>query len=236
MSALHAGDTCDPVNIWLWERSKPREHDEVADSSVIRRHLLACVYGGDISDWSVGWNDLGKPRVIGSSSSQPIRISATRTENIEAFACCRHGALGVDIESMSHSADRLHYVCHAFTQREQHILAQQVDKDIAIIDLWLLKESYGKAVGIGIDILQEEHYFDLRDRSRPRLYRKNSPSYDDTKWQFHITAPRSDLRLALAVKSVNHQKIPVRMQWIDTHNIFLPWKPHVRPETRLHPC
>ncbi len=236
MSTLQPVDPPDPVNIWLWETSERHEYDEIPDSSAIRRHLLASTYGGAISDWSVGCSDLGKPIVTCSASSQNIRISAARTGNVEVFACSHHGALGVDIETLSHSTDRLHYVSRTFAPKEQDFLAQQADKNLAIINLWTLKESYGKAMGVGMDFSQEEHCFDLSDRSRPQLYSENTPSWDGEKWQFHNAAPRSDLRLAIAIQSENHRPIPVRMQWIETNNILLPPKLTVRSDTGIHSC
>ena len=222
MIANHRVDTGDSIHVWMWEMGQQCRRDGVTDKSATRRQLLACTYGGAIGDWVIKKDHRGKPLVTGPADAQHISISAARTGNIEVFACSHNGELGVDVETLTHSTDQLHYVSRTFSLDEQNVLELQADKDASIIDLWTLKEAYGKAVGVGVDISERQHRFDLTKRPRPRLYIENVPSCDCSRWQFRLCSPRSDLRLATAINPEGEQQIPVRVQWIEADHVFSP--------------
>lgn len=151
----------DKIYVWLWDARLVHARESQITTSIIRRRLLSQSYGGTIDDWKVMHNQHGQLTAASRVCSRGISISAARTGDTEAFACCSAQSLGIDIETTHHSTERLKYVSDTFCAHERHDLDKAAHTTARIIDLWTLKEAYGKALGVGMDMEPHQCHFIL---------------------------------------------------------------------------
>lgn len=110
--------------------------------SLLGISLLKMIQTNELgSSYSLSHTDSGKPYLVGYSGE----ISITHSDGTVAVGLSA-GKLGIDIESRLVGSDG----CLFLSRQEQLVIQQQTDKDQDLLTkLWVLKESYVKALGCG---------------------------------------------------------------------------------------
>jgi len=94
----------------------------------------------------------GKPAVVATDLSPPIRFSLSHSEDVALCAVARDRELGVDVERLRPVAPWRHIADRTFAQDEIQAL-RAVDEERAgeaFLRCWTRKEAYSKARGEGI--------------------------------------------------------------------------------------
>ena len=190
-------------------------------------------------DIALGIGGLPKGRVVeiyGPESSGKTTLAlhvlaeAQRLGGICAFIDAEHAMdpiyarkLGVDIETTHHSGERMKYVASTFCPEERNELENHSDMVAGAVELWSLKEAYGKALGVGIDIMPRRCRFTLTGPSAPQLVEEAVRRLHGLVWRFNLSSPREDLRLAVAISAESEAHIPMQVYWIDTFGPLTEW-------------
>ena len=126
-----------------------KELSKEAQHSHAHRLLRECLkpYGIDYTEnTAVEYGELGKP----SLKERPdIHYNVSHAEGI-AVAVSGKKECGVDAESVR--AYRPNVIKRAFSEREKTLIeaTPEEERDLLFFRLWTLKESYVKAIGIGV--------------------------------------------------------------------------------------
>lgn len=124
------------------------DRDQLALGYALHRMLLAKLLGCDASKVPIGRDAQGCPRLSGSTLS----TSLSHADHCVAVAIATEGPVGVDIELTERApvvpeiADR---ICHPSDTAGIAVLPG-LARDEALLALWVRKEAYLKAAGIGL--------------------------------------------------------------------------------------
>jgi 4'-phosphopantetheinyl transferase len=151
-------------------RRVPTDRDQLALGYSLHRLFLAKALGRDASDVPIGRDAKGCPRLAGSQ----LTTSLSHADHCVALATATEGPVGVDIELTERApvvpeiAER---VCHPHDMVGLAALPG-LARDEALLALWVRKEAYLKAAGIGLQ--REMQTFAAPDRALLALPRGGS--------------------------------------------------------------
>ncbi|HLG56506.1 MAG TPA: 4'-phosphopantetheinyl transferase superfamily protein [Vicinamibacterales bacterium] len=158
------------------------------------------VYGAvDPSGWRFEVTSHGKPSIVPSQAgTPPLLFNISHTHEFVACAITRHAAVGIDVERYSRVAAAPDIATRHFAAAEVALLeACSADEYKArFIELWTLKESYIKAIGIGLSLALDSFAFALDDAHCLRFV----PHDGGSGWQFWLAAALPDVRLSVAIR------------------------------------
>lgn len=182
----------------------------VRQSLLVRRMMLARATGQDPAALRFRYGEFGRPEL--SPNPWGIRFNMSHSRSVIAGVvttgsrCC-----GIDIESVSVSPKVLQHASRIFRPAERAELAalDPVARDRRFVELWVLKEAYTKALGLGL-----RHRFDSFEFARDAagtitLVDPGQPAGD---WDLRVTGPLHGHRLAIAVR--NQAAAPARYRLV----------------------
>jgi phosphopantetheine--protein transferase-like protein len=176
--------------------------DFIAAHALLRRSLSAYSPRHAPALWSFEAGPMGKPSLSRmSNANEPIEFNLSHTRG---FVACSISSVrvGLDVERINPETQYLEIAEHFFHANEISALRTLPSHDGAIrfIELWTLKEALLKGLGLGISEELRETLFDIQD-SGPVCIQAPGDVRPDS-WKFAVLAPDKDLRLALAVESL----------------------------------
>ena len=116
---------------------------------------LNCVYQLDLANMDIGVHDHGKPYFINRGD---IHFNISHSGGYAAAAVCDY-PVGVDIQIIKGVSDRvIEKIC---SDKERQFVESFPDRDRAFMRLWSLKESYIKAIGLGMTYSMKNVNFSL---------------------------------------------------------------------------
>ncbi|MDQ0325884.1 4'-phosphopantetheinyl transferase [Rhodopseudomonas julia] len=110
------------------------------------RFLLAQYLGREPSEIVLTEGRFGKP-CLGAEADLAFNLSHAR--DVAAFAICRGGAVGIDIEAEAAGHIDLYGILSAEEERRLHQLGVAVDRS-TLLQIWIWKEAVLKACGLGL--------------------------------------------------------------------------------------
>jgi 4'-phosphopantetheinyl transferase len=127
---------------------RPSDRDGLILAYALHRLFLARLLDLETTQVPLQRDALGCPRLVGL----PMETSLSHTSDAVAFAFSRSGPVGVDIEAghraevMAELAER---ICH-HDEVAQLASLSTADRNTALLRLWVRKEAYLKAAGVGL--------------------------------------------------------------------------------------
>ncbi|WP_460823365.1 4'-phosphopantetheinyl transferase family protein [Lysobacter olei] len=125
------------------------DRDALTLTYALHRLMLAQFLGCDPGSVLIERDGLGCPRLSGGEVSTSLSHAGRRAA---AFAITATGAIGVDVEPTSRAAvmpELADWICHP-SERMGRDAVDGVDGGEALLGLWVRKEAYLKAAGIGM--------------------------------------------------------------------------------------
>lgn len=139
---------------------------------------------------------LGKPYCPPQKPRPQLNFNVTGRNTHALIAITSDYEIGVDLEFKTTGLAR-EIASHAFTENEQHIIANSPDPDLQTTRFWARKEAYLKARGLGLNA--EPHTCDVADITKPLAV-----ATDGTFWSIvDLPDPLPDTAAALCIKSKN---------------------------------
>lgn len=128
----------------------PNKRDYQIQSKAWLRWLLAGYTGSSVKKINYQFGQLGKPYLGMQPAS--IQFNATDSGNILLVAFHQSYELGLDIEAVPRNVNYRGIAKRKLTENEISLLLSlpEADQSDAFLALWTRKESYGKAMGLGI--------------------------------------------------------------------------------------
>jgi 4'-phosphopantetheinyl transferase len=136
-------------------KHRPDDRDELALSYALHRLVLGSVLGEDPAAVALDRDAAGRPCLAGDA----LHTSLSHADGFAAVAVSRHGAVGIDLELATRTADMLPIADHIWHPDEAKALASLPESEQAttLLQLWVRKEALLKAAGIGLS--REMHSF-----------------------------------------------------------------------------
>lgn len=157
----------------------------------------------DPAAWQFEKGDHGKPEVSAPGLKAPLRFNLSHTRRYIVCAVTRRDDLGVDIETTQRKNDVLNIADRYFSQREITDLFDlpEHQQHNRFFDYWTLKEAYMKARGEGISLGLGNFSFTLPAKGDIAISFTAQLEDDPQQWQFALSSPKADTRLAYALRS-----------------------------------
>jgi 4'-phosphopantetheinyl transferase len=167
--------------------------------------------------WRFDVNAYGKPAVAGPRIERDLRFNLSHTDGLVGLAITEGQEIGLDIEATRRDVEALELARGAFAPQEIHALERlpAESRRARFFDIWVLKEAYAKARGLGVSLPFDSFAFDLDDPARDIGF---SAAGDDAAsgWGFARMAPTADHVLAMATRC---DRLVVETRWIDVTDL-----------------
>lgn len=154
-----------------------KDQDIFLISRALVRAILAYYSGVDVQTIKFAYNEFDKPSLVGNPS---LHFNLSHTEGCIALVLCRSRSVGVDVECLSNKTRAVLDITEdCFSASEQAQLAELSDAEKLprFTRLWTLKESYIKALGVGLSKNLGEFSFTFDDTGQIRF--KDDKPYED---------------------------------------------------------
>lgn len=182
-------------------------------AGLVTRAFIRCVlscYGAKMpSDWQFVLGEKDKPSL--KDNPQQLQFNLSHTEGLLAAAVTTNTSIGFDVENTTRSNDVLAIADRYFSKIELQELQSLPDsKQVSrFFDYWTLKESYIKAVGLGLAIPLDDFSFVLQE-NRITLAFHNGRNDQPENWYSQLFYPSSQHRAAL---TTNYHGLPPTLRY-----------------------
>ena len=156
-------------------------------SHALLRGALSQIVDITPDQWEFRVNAFGKPCIANPSPSYDIRFNLSHTTGMAVLAVAMNRELGVDVEHLGRLETNTDIAERFFAPEEvAELLAQPQDtQSMRFMQYWTLKESYIKAIGMGLSCpLDSFAFLPGTPVDAPALLRVDDPTLSQTKWQF----------------------------------------------------
>jgi 4'-phosphopantetheinyl transferase len=137
-------------------------------------------------DWIFEKNIYGKPYIANDIILSTISINVSYSENIILLGITRNHSLGVDVENVTSRAAPINIAKEFYCESETAALRtlSSNEQSLLFYKYWTLKESYLKAVGIGLSAPLNSISFGFAGNSEITVCM--DPFFNDlpSRWQF----------------------------------------------------
>ena len=189
-------------------------------SHALVRQALSLITQIEPEKFSFKTNAYGKPFVAAPAQQQTVHFNLSHTEGLAAVAISRRTELGVDVENI-HRQDMTQALAEQFFAPEECLAVAQArehERSAKMLEFWTLKESYIKAVGMGLSIALDSFAFKLATATQAaRLLRLDAQVDTLEAWRFWQGQPTENHLMALAFKPDHASPIKItarRADWL----------------------
>ncbi len=165
--------------------------------------------------WQFEQTDKGKPFLPPNANVLPLQFNVSHSLQVAACAVTLGRCVGVDVESTTRRADAK-VAGHFLSPNELSLFLEAEDetKRDLFYRYWTLKESYAKALGIGLTLRFTEFSFALHDQAPPTIALDTSAHNPASHWQFHqqMLAPHYCLAVAVQCPTAERPNFTVRCE------------------------
>lgn len=180
---------------------------------LLSRSVLAERVGTDPARLSFTVGAFGRPEL--RPNPWRLRFNLTHSEGLIACAVTADLPCGIDAERTPAAADLVRYGAERFAPAERARLdALGSGASTAFVDMWVLKEAYTKALGLGFQYRFDGFSLMADSRGAVALDDPRVPEAEAARWAFSLATMPTGHRLALAVRyrTALHERarVPVR--------------------------
>jgi 4'-phosphopantetheinyl transferase len=140
------------------------------------------------AEWQFVSDGRGKPRIAHPAVSPALHFNLANTPGLVVCAVsAAHRSIGVDVERTDRTVDFMAVAHRCFSRAEASAVEALPSAERArrFFEYWTLKESYVKALGVGLSLPLDEFSFTNDDRGiRIRFDRRTAE--DETRWGFAL--------------------------------------------------
>ncbi|MFC5906031.1 4'-phosphopantetheinyl transferase family protein [Streptacidiphilus monticola] len=186
-----------------WERYLEQRHPGVRSRFAASRVLLKYAAGAALQvppdRLELGYLGTGRPYLRGNDS---LDISLSHTDGLLLVGLTSRGAIGVDVEDAHrrfHEAGLARHWCSAEESARVDALPAE-RRDPELVRLWTLKESYSKALGVGMQFRFTDFTF-AEEKGRLTVRSADRSSGGEDAWAFGTWTVGADYAVAVAVRS-----------------------------------
>lgn len=185
---------------------RPGTRRRYLGSRLLRRTALAAITGEDPAALRFETGPFGRPELHGNPHR--LRFNVSHTDGLIAGVVTADRPCGIDVESTAVDPDVVRFGVRWLAPAEQARLAalDSQARNAGFVDLWVLKEAYTKAIGLGFQ--HRFHSFTVTAPASAReppgphivLVDRSRPPGEARRWQFELRGTATGHRLGLAVR------------------------------------
>ena len=170
----------------------------VRQSLLVRRLMLARATGQHPAALRFGYGEFGRPELRPNPWGIRFNMSHSRSL-IAGLVTTGNRCCGIDIESTEPPPEVLLHAGRVFRPGERAELAglDPAARSRRFVELWVLKEAYTKALGLGLRHRFDSFGFTLDAAGAITLA---DPAQSASEWDLRVTGPLCGHRLAVAVR------------------------------------
>jgi 4'-phosphopantetheinyl transferase len=115
--------------------------------------------------WIFEQNQYGKPAISDQNGRYRVKFNLAHTDGLVTLAITPEQDIGVDVEHTDRSISVSDIADRYFSEQERSELSHLPDnrKSERFFELWTLKESYIKALGMGLSLPLDRISFNLKN-------------------------------------------------------------------------
>lgn len=134
-----------------------RDQHHYIKSHGVLRNILSAYVDNDPSALKFNISKYGKPFLMSQNKEHAVRFNMSHSENVVCYIVSKDNEVGIDIEYIKPDFDWKTIAKLYFNPCEMLYLENlpRVDHDKAFFELWTRKEALLKAVGIGLNDIEE---------------------------------------------------------------------------------
>jgi 4'-phosphopantetheinyl transferase len=171
--------------------------DYTAAHALVRRALS---HYADVApgQWRFETGRFGRPAISTKQAGDPpLNFNLSHTHGLVACAIGRGTRLGIDIERCDRVTEGVGIAARLFTPAEVWLLANtpRDEVEMRFVELWTLKESYIKAIGVGLSLPLNSFGFSFEGTSGLTF---TCPASSSASWQFWLAELSATTRVAVA--------------------------------------
>ena len=160
--------------------------------------------------WEFAVNDYGKPHIANLPADVDLRFNLSHTNGMAVLALAFNRELGVDVEYLGRQETNADIAERFFAPEEvlDFIAQPEHQKSARFLEYWTLKESYIKAIGMGLSCPLESFAFKPGTATQPpALIRVDDPDLCKINWSIWQEQVGADHLIALCVQSTPETRI-----------------------------
>ncbi|MGE0813560.1 MAG: 4'-phosphopantetheinyl transferase superfamily protein [Vicinamibacterales bacterium] len=152
--------------------------------------------------WQFATGVHGRPAIAAPpAGAEGLTFSLSHTSGLAAVAVTRRRSIGVDVEQVTRAVSERVAEARFAPAEIQALRALPADeRRRAFFDYWTLKEAYVKARGHGLTLPLDGFAFTIAGDVPPAIAFAAGTDDRAERWQFHLSWPTAEHRLALAVE------------------------------------
>lgn len=187
---------------------KKHRHQYLITRALVRTVLS--IYVSEIApdQWEFTKNKFGKPAITKSRLGFPLRFNISHTDKLVVLAVTLDREVGVDVEYLLRPGKTVEIAERYFSAVEyQQLLALPTEnqKD-RFFDLWVLKEAYIKACGMGLSIPLDQFSYSFSRQGEISIFFEAERNDEAEHWQFWQICPGDIHKVAVAIKNENKKR------------------------------
>jgi len=208
---VSARDILDDGEIARMERFHFPEHRRLfAVSHLLVRKALSHYSDIPPGAWRFANDENGKPGIDRAAGA--LSFSLAHTEGLAVVGVAGGIDIGVDVERTGRQVDAEGLSRRFFSREEAAILESlppgRLDEQFP--RYWTLKESYIKALGLGLSQPLDSFAFRLTGEIPHRIDFSAAEPQDPKKWRFALIEPKQPYVIALCAASIGHTPTVIR--------------------------
>jgi 4'-phosphopantetheinyl transferase len=141
--------------------------------------------------WQFIRNEHGRPEILPDGETPPFRFNVSHTNGIAACVVALDGNIGVDVENVARDVAISPISRRYFSASEIKSLASLPAKEqrCRFFEIWTLKESFGKAMGLGLTFPLKQLSFNRVNISDWEIASDALYGEDSNRWRFWVYYP-----------------------------------------------
>jgi 4'-phosphopantetheinyl transferase len=178
------------------------------------REVLSAYAPIEPAAWRFSTNRFGRPQVCQTmATAQHLSFNISHADELVVVAIAANRAVGVDVErrqemAVAALADRFFAPEETASLRAMPA-GSQIDR---FFNLWTLKESYIKALGVGLSVPLDQFSFELTPSHTSNCRFTSNLGDMSRQWQFAQLEPDPGYVLAICVETAGFQSMSIKMR------------------------
>jgi 4'-phosphopantetheinyl transferase len=166
---------------------RPVDRDRFIVGRGVLRRVLSAYLALAPGQLQFTYNEYGKPAVSDDQNDRALNFNLSHSAGLALYAITSGRVVGVDIEYIREDFATLEIAEHFFSKDEVRSLkaAPACLRAEAFFNCWSRKESYIKAIGMGVSYPLDGFTVSLAPDAAPALLKVDADEREPTRWQMY---------------------------------------------------
>jgi 4'-phosphopantetheinyl transferase len=193
---------------------RPVDRDRFIVGRGILRRVISAYLALAPGQLQFTYNEYGKPAISDDQNDRALNFNLSHSAGLALYAITRGRVVGIDVEYIREDFATLDIAEHFFSKDEVRSLraAPACRRTEAFFNCWSRKESYIKAIGMGVSYPLDGFTVSLAPDIAPALLKVDADEREPTRWQMYEIKAGEGYAASLIVE--NPPVTLKRWQWV----------------------